>query len=316
MKRSYFYIAIPLFLFSSLFLTSCFKSDIPVTKLKTVYTTNESQFVKVQGMEVHFRDEGAERARPVLLLHDKGSSLQTFDKWADTLKLNYRVIRLDLPGFGLTGPNAANDYSMKMYRDFLDEFLAEIGIKWCYVAGNGLGGRLAWELALAYPKRVKKMVLIAADGYPLETPILTPMDKQATGSGFQKRMFKTFTSKKVVKNSVEMNYADISKIPENEISRQYKLLLREGNRGAYISRANQEDYNRTRRIKEIEVPCLIMWGTEDKIIPIEQASFFHRDLPDSKLKMYPEAGHYLQEEFSSETAKDLIEFLKSRKDDN
>ena len=302
-----------LILLTSLVLTSCFKSELPVKKLKTTYANGESQFAKVKGMDVHFRDEGPERARPVLLLHDKGSSLHAFDKWADTLKLNYRVIRLDLPGFGLTGPHPENDYSMKMYRDFLDEFMADLGIKWCYIVGNGLGGRLAWELTLAHPKRVKRIVLIGAEGYPITAENMTMMDKKAGGTKIQQRIFRSFTSKQVVKKSIEMNYGDPSKATGEQVKRQYDLLRRKGNRTAYISRANQDDYNRTRRIKNIGIPAMIMWGTEDKVAPIQHASFFHRDLPNSKLKLYPDAGHYLQEELSSETAKDLMVFLKARK---
>jgi pimeloyl-ACP methyl ester carboxylesterase len=308
-------IAVLLIVVTSLTFTSCFKSELSVTKLKTTYANGESQFTKIKGMDVHFRDEGPERARTILLLHDKGSSLHAFDKWADTLKLNYRVIRLDLPGFGLTGPHPENDYSMTMYRDFLDGFLAELGIRWCYAVGNGLGGQLAWELTLAYPKRVKKLVLIGAEGYPITDVNLTMMDKKAGGSKIEQRMFRSFTSKKTIEKSIEMNYGDPTKVTKEQVKRQYDLLRREGNRKAYVNRANHEDYNRTRRIKEIEIPSMIMWGTEDKISPIEHASFFHRDLPDSKLKMYPDVGHYLQEEIPSETAKDLIEFLRERDKD-
>lgn len=292
--------------------TGC-TSSISVEKLKTGYANGESEFMTIKGMNVHFRDEGPERARPILLLHDKGSSLHTFDHWADTLKLNYRVIRLDLPGFGLTGPNPKDDYSMEMYRTFLDEFMAQLGVKWCYAVGNGLGGRLAWELALTYPKRVKKLVLIGSEGYPTDNPHITPMDKKASGTKMQQRMFKSFMSKGKVEKNLKMHYGNPDKITEEQVTRHYELMRREGNRDAYIGRVNQDDYNRTRRMKNIEIPALVMWGTEDKIIPIEHASFFHRDLPNSKLKMYPDSGHFLQEERPGETAQDIYTFVRSRK---
>jgi pimeloyl-ACP methyl ester carboxylesterase len=263
-------------------------------------------------MEVHYRDQGAERAPCILMLHDIGSSLHAFEHWADTMQLEYRVLRLDLPGFGLTGPHPKGDYSMKMYRDFLDEFLADMGVKRCYVVGNGLGGRLAWELALAYPKRVRKLVMISPSGFPNDKANKTAMEKMAGGNAAQKRQFRYFTSKKLVRKTLKQNYYDEEKVKIETVKRHYELLRRKGNRKAYIDRVNHEDYNRTRRIKDIEAPTLIMWGTENQVIPIEHASYFHKALPNSKLKMYPETGHYLMEEIASVAAPDVMSFLNYR----
>lgn len=292
--------------------SSCIKRDISTKSLKRSYANKDSQFAKIKGMEVHYRDQGAERAPCILMLHDIGSSLHAFEHWADTMQLEYRVLRVDLPGFGLTGPHPKGDYSMKMYRDFLDEFLADMGVKRCYAVGNGLGGRLAWELALAYPKRVRKMVLISPSGFPIENGNQTPMEKMASGNAAQKRQFRYFTSKKMVRKTLKQNYYDAEKVKVETVRRHYELLRRKGNRKAYIDRVSHEDYNRTRRIKDIEAPTLIMWGTENQIIPIEHASYFHKALPNSKLKMYPEAGHYLMEEISSIAAPDVMSFLNYR----
>lgn len=294
-------------------ISGCLKLDINEQKLKREYANNESQFVKIDGMSVHYRDEGPSRAPCILLLHDVGTSLHVYDHWIDTLKLEYRVVSLDLPGFGLTGPHPNRDYSMKTYRDFLNKFMDELDIRACYAVGNGLGGRLAWELALAYPKRVMKMVLISPSGFPLKDQKKTAMEKMATGSGLQKFWFKKFASKKVVKKSVEQGYGKSERIKKEDLKRQYDLLRRKGNRQAFIDRVNQDDYDRTRRIKDIEVPVMIMWGADDNIIPIEHASYFHKLLPNSKLKLYSEVGHFIPEEIQSQAVLDIMIFLNYRK---
>ena len=294
----------------SFLMSSCVKKDIDIKKLRLDYANGESQFAMISGMNVHYRDEGHERAPCILMLHDMGSSLHAFEKWADTLKLSYRVLRLDLPGNGLTGPHPQEDYSMKMYRDMLDEFLADMGVRRCYVVGNGLGGRLAWELALAYPKRVRRLVLISPEGYPLGAEYDTPMDNMAKTSSMR---FKKLTPKKAVKKSVEQNYSDPEKATKEEVDRHYDLLRRKGNRKAYVLRVKHDDYDRTRRLRDIEIPVLLMWGTDDKVVPIEHASAFHKILPNSKMKFYPNTGHYLQQEIPSKGIIDIMDFLDYRK---
>ena len=294
----------------SFLMSSCIKKDIDVKKLRSSYANGESQFAMISGMNVHYRDEGHERAPCILMLHDIGSSLHAYEKWADTLKLSYRVLRLDLPGNGLTGPHPQEDYSMKMYRDMLEEFLADMGVRRCYVVGNGLGGRLAWELSLAYPKRVRRLILISPQGYPLDNKHATPLDKMAKNA---KLRFKKFTPKKAVKKSIMQNYSDETKATDEQVDRHYDLLRREGNRKAYVLRVNHDDYDRTRRLRDIEIPVLLMWGTEDKVVPIEHASNFHKILPNSKMKFYPNTGHYVQEEIPSKAIIDLMEFIDYRK---
>ena len=85
--------------------------DIPLNDLKSKYATAPSSFISINGMDVHFRDEGNKTdSIPIVLIHGTGSSLHTFDDWADNLKEDYRVIRMDLPAYGLTGPFPDRNY--------------------------------------------------------------------------------------------------------------------------------------------------------------------------------------------------------------
>lgn len=295
--------------------SSCLKMDIPVEKLRKTYGAEPSQFVPVMGMNVHYRDEGNDKLPAVLLLHGTGSSLHTWDKWAAEMSYEFRVLRLDLPAFGLTGPHPQGDYSMKMYREFINAFLEEMEVKTCHIAGNSLGGRIAWEYALEYPKKVRKLILIDAAGYPNPNSVPPKAFELAKSKGIKRSMVRWFLPRKMVKKSVEAAYGKPELVTKSLVDRYYDLTLREGNRQAFIDRMNHEDYDRSRRIKTIEQPVLIMWGTEDKTIPIEHASFFHRDLPKSTLKIYKDVGHVPQEEIPDETVQDALDFISYRKYD-
>src|SRR5271155_847951 len=106
--------------------------DRTVESLKARWAQPPSRFVEIEGMQVHVRDEGPPNdPRPIVLLHGTSSSLQTWDGWVAALKGQHRVIRIDLPGFGLTGPTPDNDYSLKRYVKFMDEFLDAMGVQKC-----------------------------------------------------------------------------------------------------------------------------------------------------------------------------------------
>ena len=132
--------------------------DIPVEELKKTYADGTSRFVPVGGMDVHYRDEG--RGFPLVLIHGTAASLHTWDGWATALSGDFRVIRMDLPAFGLTGPAPDRDYRIGAYVRFIDDFLDTIGVTRCHLAGNSLGGLIAWNYALAHPAKVDRMILV------------------------------------------------------------------------------------------------------------------------------------------------------------
>ena len=104
--------------------------DIPLSELKEKYAQNPSSFITVNGMEVHYRDEGDfENTLPIVFIHGTGSSLHTFDDWTHSLKHKHRVIIMDLPGYGLTDPFPESDYSIDNYIYFIKQFLDEIKIE-------------------------------------------------------------------------------------------------------------------------------------------------------------------------------------------
>ena len=118
--------------------------DLPVEALAPRWAPSPSTFVTVEGLRVHVRDEGARTDPvPVVLLHGTSASLHTWDGWVAALAPARRVIRMDLPGFGLSDGFPSGDYGVPRYVAFLRRLLDQLGVSRAIVAGNSLGGQLA-----------------------------------------------------------------------------------------------------------------------------------------------------------------------------
>lgn len=289
----------------SVILLSQFRFNIPVSELKLEYANSESKFIEVDGMDVHYRIEG--NGPPLVLLHGTAASLHTWEGWVNELKGEFKIITLDLPAFGLTGPNPTNDYSIKYYVDFVHRFMDKIGIYEFHLAGNSLGGQIAWNYALTFPNQVKKLVLIDAAGYSLNRKI--PFVFKLARIAVVKDIFAYITPKYMVRKSILDVYGNDDLVNDELVDRYYKMTLREGNRKAFVVRANTSFMYHTERIPEIETPTLILWGEDDQWIPLEHGKQFDTEMPNSTLITYPGVGHVPMEEIPVQTAADTRAFL-------
>ncbi len=285
--------------------------DIPLDELKAKYAKPPSSFIPVLGMDVHFRDEGiVQDSLPVVLIHGTGASLHTFDGWRSELIKNRRVIRMDLPGYGLTGPFPHREYTIDNYVEFVKHFLDSKDIGQCIIGGNSLGGHISWRFAKTYPDRVDKIILIDAAGYPFEAKS-EPLAFRVAKIPMLKNIFTFITPRFVARSSVENVYADKSKVTEELASRYFELTLREGNRQAFIDRfAAQNDDNAYMNIPSIQQPTLVLWGKKDLLIPVENAQKFHRDLPNSTLVLFEDLGHVPMEEDPILSIRPVLDFIK------
>jgi len=280
---------------------------IPVPQLKEQYANDDSKFIHVMGMNVHYRDQGD---GPVVgLVHGTSSSLHTWNAWTDSLKQNFRVIRMDLPGFGLTGPNPSDDYSMAGYDHFLHAFLDSLGVGKISLAGNSLGGNIAWSYALEYPDQVEKLILIDASGYPRTTEL--PFVFRLAKMPVLNKIITLITPKFLVRKSLEEVYFDDSKITDSLVTRYFKMTLRRGNRQALVQRIQQsaKDSALYKRIPELKMPVLIMWGRQDQWLPLGEAYRFQDDIPRAQLIVFDKAGHVPMEEIPDRTVRVAEQFL-------
>lgn len=292
--------------FPTLLLLSQLRFDIPAAEVEARYKLKESQFMEVSGMRVHYTDEG--KGEAVLLLHGTGASLHTWQAWVEVLKKNFRVIRLDLPGFGLTGPAPDRNYRVDNYVKFLRQFLAVLKIKQVSIAGNSLGGQIAWHYTAAYPDDVNKLILIDSAGLPRLNEI--PMPIRLARMPVVGALARYISPRFLVRNSLWEVYFDRSKVTEELIDRYYTLALREGNRQAFIDRAMQLEEDTGAGLERIGIPTLILWGRYDQWIPLEQAENFRKKLPWSQVVIYDNAGHVPHEEIPEQSVADAVKFLQ------
>jgi pimeloyl-ACP methyl ester carboxylesterase len=286
-------------------------TDKSLAELTPAYAPAPSAFVEVDGMQVHYRDEGDPTdTLPLVLIHGTAASLHTFETWAAALRQNKRVVRMDLPAFGLTGPFPNRDYSMDHYLEFLEGFLNARGIRRCILGGNSLGGQIAWEFTHKKPEMVDKLLLIDAAGYPLQS-VSVPIGFRIARTPYLNAVMTFITPRSMVESSVENVYAEKTKVSDELVNRYFDLTLRAGNRQALVDRMNTVyDTTRVQRVKTIQQPTLVLWGAQDRLIPLRSAYRFHDDLPNDTLVILHNAGHVPMEECPNESLNAVLYFLK------
>ena len=284
--------------------------DRSVEDLTARWAQQPSQFVAIDGMSVHLRDEGPRGdPEPIILLHGTGASLHTWDAWAEALKSKHRVIRVDLPGFGLTGPTKDGNYQMPAYTHFMNSVMDTLQIKRAILAGSSFGGDVSWQTAVAYPDRVSRLILVDSSGYAT-TAASVPIAFKLAQMPLLSRLLSNILPRSVVESSVRNVYADPAKVTPELVDRYYELALRAGNRKAITERfAQNKPGQNESAVKQVKVPTLILWGGLDRLITPDNAEKFHRDIAGSQLIVFEKLGHVGHEEDPAATVAAVQAFL-------
>ena len=291
-------------------LVAVWAPDRSAEDLSGRWATPPSQFVLVDGMQVHLRDEGPrDDPQPIVLLHGTSSSLHTWDGWAQVLKEKHRVIRVDLPGFGLTGPTPDGNYQMPAYSHFVAALMDTLQVKRAVLAGNSLGGYVAWKTAVDYPDRVSKLILVDSAGYAT-TAASVPIGFKLAQIPMLSGLMANILPRRVIESSLRNVYGDPSKITTELIDRYYELTLRTGNRKSLAARFSQNKAGEFEaQIQQIKQPTLVMWGRLDRLILPENAEKFHRDIANSRVVLFDALGHVGHEEGPAATVAAAQAFL-------
>ena len=287
-----------------------FEKDVPLADLKPLYTNAQSHFIPIMGMNVHVRDEGsAADSIPLILLHGMSSSLNTWDSVAYYLKDQRRVISVDLPGFGMTGPNPENVNNFKVYNQFLDSLTAKMGIGRFVFAGNSMGGAISWNYAVTHPNRLKQLVLIDAAGYP-KTKEKGSLGFLIASTPVLNNLLLYFTPKTLVRKSLESIYFDQSRVTDAQVTRYHDIVVREGNRAAALEIFKHGFGKLDVQISSVKVPTLILWGDHDFLIDVSNADRFEKDIAGSKKVIFPNVGHVPMEEIPQRVAQEIKTFIQ------
>ena len=276
--------------------------------LEARYLAEPSDLRTIDGTALHVRDEGPRDAPALLLLHGLGSSLHTWNAWADTLRTMYRVVRLDLPGHGLSGPAPADDYSDSRTTALLLALLDSLAIDRATLIGNSMGGRFAWQFASAHPERTDRLVLIAPDGFaspgfeydtPPEVPALLSL-------------MRWVLPRPLLAANLAPAYADPSVMTDTLVARYHDLMLAPGNREAMLARMRQVILRDPRpRLTRITAPTLLLWGEEDAMIPVRNAEDYLAAIPQATRVVLPDVGHLPFEEAPRRALAPLLDFLRA-----
>jgi pimeloyl-ACP methyl ester carboxylesterase len=280
--------------------------DLERAELEKRYFSSSPQIIDVDGLKVYYKETGPQGAPALLLLHGFGSSLQAWDDWSLKLEQKYRVIRLDLPGFGLTGASPANDYSEEKDLAILTHFADKLGLEKFSVMGHSMGGKMAWSLAASQPERVQALVLMAPDGFPETKDIGTKPYEVPAIMG----LIKFVLPKYLVRKSIEPAFSDADALNDALVNRYFDMLRAPGVRGAILERSNQTIYtDPVPRLKAIKAPTLLIWGEQDQMIPSTNAQSYANVLSNSITVLIPKLGHLLQEEQPEKGLAAVMQFL-------
>lgn len=262
------------------------------------YALASSQQIELGSVQLHYSDEGNRLdSTPLLLIHGTSSSLRTWDGVTAQLKSQYRIIRFDLPGFGLTGPNPQKNYNTSYYNQVIDSLLIQLEIKQVIVVGNSLGGSIATDYAIYQPQKVRGLVLVDAAGLP-------PAKKTKGAIGFTlaqmpviNKLLTVITPRFLVKKSLEDAYGDSEKVTDSLTTQYFDMLTRKGNRQALVDRMRQGwKTNNSKNLLEIKAPTLIVWGRKDQLIPVENATLYQQKILNSQVYIWDNLGHVPMEE--------------------
>lgn len=295
-----------------------FASRVPDTDpvaMRAKYGGAASRYIGVApGLTVHVRDQGLRGGPVLLLIHGSNASLHTWEPWVARLQDRYRVVSLDLPGHGLTGPEPNRCYAAACMVAAVEGVRSALGLRDMAVAGNSMGGWVAWNYALAHRDRVRALVLVDAAGAPpaadAPKPEL-PIGFRLAASPVFRSVGESVTPRWLVERSLKQTVADPSIVPPAMVDRYWELLRYPGNRRATIDRFS------TRRTEVTAatfaplrgLPTLVMWGREDRLIPVANAAAFAGALPGSRTVIHGGIGHIPMEEAPDRSAADVARFL-------
>lgn len=290
--------------------------DLDPAELRALYRTKNSTFLEVTpGTTAHVRIEGPANAKAILLLHGSNASLHTWERWGSELSDQYKLISIDLPGHGLTGKTAADDYSHTGMARFALAVMNKLQIKQFVIAGSSMGGAVAMQTALMAPKRVQGLILIDPGGFrpPADMPLATdrPIAFKLAATPLARAIISFWTPRAIVEEGLRKSFLDQTLVTDTMIDRYYDLTRYPGNRRATAIRfAAYSSGKMFVDAANIMQPSLILWGEKDNLIQVEVGRHLSTAMPRATLKIYDNVGHLPHEELPTVSAADARTFLQ------
>lgn len=239
------------------------------------------KYLTIDNVRVRYTDKN-QKGFPLILIHGLGGSIESWINNIEFLSTKFRVIALDLPGFGLSDKPRVS-YTIKYYVNFLEKFINKLKINHLYLIGSSLGGHIGVEFTLRNRKMVDKLILISPAGV---------MPKSFKGTITLKRYIKIVKAKSA--NDVFKILISIDKTMVNHSYANvlYKRLSLPGSKYAFISalKGSAKAPRYDSKLAEINTNMLLLWGKEDKIIPLKYVRPFIEH-GNSRIIILENCGH-------------------------
>jgi pimeloyl-ACP methyl ester carboxylesterase len=288
--------------------------EIPRATLEAKYATPPSQFLALKDVpRVHYRDQGPRNAPVLVLVHGSNASLFTWEPWVARLGDTFRVVTIDMPSHGLTGAANDNDcYSNKGMAEFVNAVADKIGLKKFAIGGNSMGGGVAARFAEDYPDRVTALILVDAGGMPAKAGDNVPIGFRIARIPVLNKLMEHMTPRAIFADGLHKSFNHENLVTPATIDEYWELNRMAGTPAATMARFQIPfDTYIKDHASQIKAPTLILWGAKDHLIPVAAASEYQQAIPGSKLIVYPDGGHVLQEDEADKSAADAKAFLTS-----
>jgi len=271
------------------------------------YGAEQAKFVQMAGgANIHYRDQGPKDAPAIIMIHGMSSHLQTWEPLIAEMGDSYRILSLDLPGFGITGPNPTGEYGPKVYTEAVLTVMDTAGVEKAVIAGNSMGGWTAWRMGLTHPNRIHGLVLLDPWGAPGAGEEKSNFAFKLMASPVGKALMPHFTPRAIVKQSVLQTVERDEIVTEEMVDRYYELTRFPGNRQAALdAMESSNDLSTWSDIHKLEMPILILWGREDQLIDVSRSEQFAAELEGEKIIIYDNVGHLPMEEVPVDVARDI-----------
>ena len=264
-----------------------------------------ARYVSLLGTRIRYIDAG--RGTPVIFIHGFGASIYAWrQNLAPAESAGFRVLAFDNRGFGSSG-KPAHGYTNADYVALLGAFMDSLQLSDAVLIGHSMGGAIAAEFAIAYPKRVRGLVLIDAAGMGVRQPFLVRMAGWPGIGGLVSK----FRSRWITGRILKSTYADPRKVRPQDVD-QYYAPVAEPDFGRALAGVLREFRFATLsgRLAGIDAPTLVLWGRQDRWIPPNIGMTFASELPRVAFISVPHAGHALPEEAPDEVNRLVAAFLK------
>jgi pimeloyl-ACP methyl ester carboxylesterase len=286
------------------------KPGIPRSILEAKYISPSSQFLLLPGkIRAHVSDRGPRQAQTLVLLHGSFDSFITWEPWVSRLTNTLRVITVDLPGHGLTGAVNNGDYGEEGMVRFVAKVADALGLHTFALGGNSMGGRIAARFAEEDPARLTHLILVDSGGLGKRGGRLVEFTNAVLSKPFVARPLLGVAPRWIWAKEAEEAVSKKSVLTVARTDAIWDFNHMEGTPEATIRRFSSAQSAVKEHLSQIQTPTLILWGEEDRLIPVEAAHEFHEGIRNSRLVIYHGTGHLPQEEAPDESAAQVRAFL-------